>query len=250
MLAGYGHLLRAADRLQWDERALELSADAGRFRELPAAQARAIRRMVAGFCVAETAVADHLKPFEEAARSDELQACFAAQAMDEARHARFFARVAREVCALDPDHEAREVAGAVLVELFERTLPERAAALADGRCGLDEAVGLYHLLIEGIVFAVGQETLAELVEAELPTVTHGLRRVQGDERWHIGLGVTLLAEARLGEELAEALLGDAKSVARAWGTDLVDEERVTRILELHRRRLRMGGLITDTASAS
>src|SRR5690348_3402450 len=48
VLAGYDHLLRAAERLRWDERTLDLGADAPAFAALEAPRRAALRRMVAG----------------------------------------------------------------------------------------------------------------------------------------------------------------------------------------------------------
>jgi ribonucleoside-diphosphate reductase beta chain len=185
MLAGYDHLLRAAARLQWDERAIDLTVDAGRWPGLPPQRRARIRDLVTGFCLAEAAVAEHLAPFEAAA-GGALADCLAQQAVDERRHARFFARVEREIIHPSPP-------GAVspaLERLFCAELPARAAAAADG---LDGAVGFYHLVLEGLVFAAGQEALLALAH-DLPGLHAGVSRVQADERWHVGLGVTALQE--------------------------------------------------------
>lgn len=222
MLAGYDHLLAAARRLQWDADAIDLRADAAAFPSVPAALAGRIRRLIAGFCVAETAVAAHLVPFLPRAPAGAARACFALQQGDEERHARFFARAAREVAGLDPGGEARALAGPELVELFERELPARAARLghpaAAGDEAMTDAVGLYHLVLEGIVFAAGQDALLDaLTEAgTLPGLHEGVTRVQGDERWHVGLGVLHLREHGHAPPDVEHA---ATLAARAWGAD-------------------------------
>lgn len=237
--AGYDHLLRAAEKLRWDERPLDLAGDAVAFAASGAAEQAAVRRLVAGFCVAESAVATELGPFVTASEDPALRACFEAQADDERRHARFFGRVAAEVCGIEAP---RALADPAVLELFEERLPARAAALAAGECGLADAVALYHLVLEGIVFAAGQEALLALV-ADLPAVCEGVLRVQGDERWHVGLGVTCLADAGLEPEAVEALLAEAAGAARAWGADVIGEAQVAHALELHRRRLAAAGLV-------
>jgi ribonucleoside-diphosphate reductase beta chain len=241
VLAGYDHLLRAAERLRWDERTLDLAADARAFDALDAPRRAALRRMVAGFCVAEEAVAEHLVPFEAAAEDPALQACLAVQADDERRHARFFARVAREVVGIDPVTDARRLAGSALNDLFGRLLPEAADAVDADPHALPEAVALYHLILEGVVFSAGQDLLLWLLTdiGTLPVTLEGVRRVQGDERWHIGLGVQCLslsgvAPPNLDEPLRLAL--------DAWGEAIDRDEALAR----HRRRL---DLVTGRASA-
>ena len=46
-----------------------------------------------------------------------------------------------------------------MIELFEERLPAMAGDLAAGRAGLADGVGLYHMLLEGIVFDAGQQAL-------------------------------------------------------------------------------------------
>jgi hypothetical protein len=128
-------------------------------------------------------------------------------------------------------------------------LPRVAEELAAGTVGLDEAVALYHLVLEGIVFAVGQHALlAELDRlGALPVVRHGVARVEADERWHIGLGTLCLARsawpdpAGLGRSLARAL-----DAAAAWGPDVSTPERTALVARRHHRRLAEAGLAALT----
>ena len=239
MLAGYGHLLRAADRLRWDESELDLSGDAAAWPKLPKYVRVPLSRLLAGFCVAERAVAEQLKPFESGAESTELRACFAAQADDERRHARFFDRVVAEVLGVDPDTEVRALAGAGVVQLFEQTLPAKARDLADGRCDLSQAVTLYHLVLEGVVFSVGQTAALELLDeaALLPGTRQGVANVQADERWHVGLGVRCLQDTGVREDELEETLASAARAMSAWQTDRIGPAHVAHAVEQHRRRL-------------
>lgn len=239
MLAGYGHLLRAADRLRWDEAELDLSADAAAWPTVASEVRDPLRSLVAGFCVAEHAVAEQLAPFEARAGDLELAACFAAQADDERRHARFFSRVAREVMAIDPQMDAERLAGVEIVDLFRRLLPEVAGGLGDGDRGLPEAVSLYHLVLEGLVFHVGQQAALELLDraGTLPGIRDGVARVQADERWHVGLGVRCLADCGLDGQATEEVLASAAAAAGAWGPEIVAPELVAAALDQHRRRL-------------
>lgn len=230
MLAGYEHLLRAAQRLRWDEAAIDLRADAGAWAALEASRRASLGRLIAGFVVAEEAVAAALDPFVAASDDPLVRACFAAQQADEERHARFFARVAREVAGVGA-HEAP----AAVRDLFTRRLPAAAAALGRGDATLADGVALYHLVLEGVVFAAGQEALlAALGDTALHGVRAGAARVQADERWHVGLGVRCLQDAGLAPGQLEALLAEGEHAACAWGVAGVDPARATRT---HRRRL-------------
>ena len=251
-VAGYGHFLRTAASLQWDEAAVDLSADARAWPELAPSMRDRLERLLAGFCVAEAAVAEEIVPFAHAAEDPDVGACFGVQAVDEARHASFFDRVGREVVGVRgrSARERREALATVLepgfVELFEVRLPATARALAsDGAPGdLAGAVALYHLLLEGIVFTAGQVALGDLLEhAEpaLPGLQRGVELVLGDERWHVGFGTRLLEELEAGPEIAARLVEEASAAAAVWG-DAVGDEVIERVLRLHGRRLRAAGL--------
>lgn len=216
MLAGYPHLLAAARRLQWDDGALALGPDARAFAALPDDERAVLRRLLCGFAVAEAAVAAHLAPFADAAEDPVAAACFAAQAVDEERHARFFARVVREVCRVD---DPAGLCPAGVHELFGVELPERAAALATGAVGLTDAVALYHLVLEGVAFGVGQDALLGRLDA-LPAVRDGVARVQADERWHVGLGLVALTQA--GATPVADVADLAARAARCWDVPGLD----------------------------
>jgi ribonucleoside-diphosphate reductase beta chain len=244
MLAGYDQLLAAARRLRWDAEAIDLRADRAAAATLGAAERALLTELVAGFQVAEHAVADELAPFVAAAGaagSDPAAAeCFAVQAGDEARHARFFDRVGREVLDLDPARAQRS-ASAALRALFCERLPAAARGLASDARRLAPAVGLYHLVLEGIVFAVGQDALLAFARGEdrtgapLPGIAEGTARVQQDERWHIGLGVLHLQ--RLGAPVDVA--AQAGPASRAWGPAIATPQRIDRALTAHTRRVRI-----------
>jgi len=249
-------------RLQWNPAAIDLTPDARAWPELPAERRRRLTTLLAGFCVAEDAVAEQLTPFADAAREATLASheslmawVFFLQRRDEDRHARLFDRIAAEVLGLpgDTPAERREAARAhvpaAVLELFEERLPALAAELAAGRVGLAEAVSLYHLLLEGIVFDAGQQALLDdLADGTLPGVREGVERVERDERWHVGFGLRCLIEAQPSPELLEDLLAQAQEAAGAWG-DAVPA--ATRELSAHKcaRRLSAAHLIGAHAAA-
>jgi ribonucleoside-diphosphate reductase beta chain len=246
VLAGYDHLLTAARRRQWDAEAIALDDDQNVIPTLPAQQRSRLQTLIGGFVVAEHAVAEELEPFLAAAASldpdPRARECFAAQAADERRHARWFDRLAAELLGLDRV-AAQAAAPAAIRGLFEAELPAAAHALA-ARAepeALAAAVGLYHLVLEGIAFAVGQEALLELARTErLEGLAAGTTRVQGDERWHVGLGV--LALQRLGAPVR--LTGAARRAATAWGSSLTTPDQVEHALAVHERRLAIAAPLT------
>jgi ribonucleoside-diphosphate reductase beta chain len=212
LIASYEHFLGIAQRAQWDDEAIDLSVDA--------APDGLVTEFLAGFCVGEAAVAEHLHDFLDGPAA----ACFAVQRRDEDRHARFFARYAESVGLDDPRAHLSEP----FLELFEQRLPEAAA-----RAGA-EAVGLYHMVLEGVVFTAGQLALLDLLDDRRPGLRRGTELVLRDERWHVGFGARCLLDAGISDAAAEAILATGERAAKLWAPD--QAERVTATL---RSRLRM-----------
>ena len=125
--------------------------------ELPDERRERLTTLLAGFRVAEDAVAEHIAPFGEAANNSLVAWVLYLQRRDEQRHAVMFDRIAAEVLGLPGDtaderlDAAREHAPAGVLELFEERLPAMAGELAAGRTGVDAGIGLYHMILEGIV---------------------------------------------------------------------------------------------------
>ncbi len=214
MIAGYQHFLRLASRIQWDAEAIDLSVDAAAW---PVSDE--ITAYVAGFLVGEEGVAEHLGAFVTA---DGAQAVFDVQKRDEERHARFFQRYAEAVGMTDP----RAFVSEEFAELFDVRLPQAAAA-----AGV-EAVGVYHMVLEGVVFTAGQYALLELVDDRLPGLREGMELVLRDERWHVGFGTRCLADADLSEAQIAAIFDEGERAAAVWAPE--HAERVTANL---RRRM-------------
>src|SRR3954451_19963636 len=217
VFASYEHFLDIAASVQWDERTISLREDA---RAWPRVADARLTELVAGFCVGEAGVAEHLAVFA----GGPAAACFAAQQRDEERHARFFARYARTVGLEDPSaHVSDEFR-----ELFEVRLPE-AVAGAPG-----EAVGLYHMVLEGVVFTAGQLVLLELLaDAPLPGLRRGTELVLRDERWHVGFGARCLADLDYDEA---AILAEGERAAALWAPEYAG--RVTNGLRSRLRAVR------------
>jgi ribonucleoside-diphosphate reductase beta chain len=241
-------------RLQWDADAIDLSADARAWPELPDGRRERLRLLLCGFCIAEQAVSEHLEPFAGATDDTLLAWVLFLQRRDETRHAHLFDRIATEVLGLagnDPEQRlaaAREQAPAPLVELFEGTLPKLAGELARGEANLEQGVSLYHMLLEGVVFTAGQRALLDdLEDGALPGVREGVARVDRDERWHIGLGLRQLSTTRPSEDLMRALNARAEEVADVWG-DAVGAETKQYAVTMCRRRLSAAGLLHATAA--
>ncbi len=250
-------------RLQWNPAAIDLTRDARAWPELPAERRHRLMTLLAGFCVAEDAVAEQLTPFADAARKATLASqeslvawVFFLQRRDEERHALLFDRIAAEVLGLhgatpaERRAAARAHVPAPLLELFEARLPALAAELAAGRAGLDEGVALYHMVLEGIVFDAGQRALLDdLADGALPGVREGVQRVELDERWHIGFGLRCLIESQPSTDLLDDLLVRAEEAAEVWG-DAVPA--ATRESAAHKcaRRLSVVHLIDPHAHAA
>jgi len=249
-------------RLQWDATAIDLAPDARAWPGLPAARRRRLTTLLSGFHVAEEAVSEHIAPFADTARESSMAShqnlvawVFYLQRRDEARHALLFDRIAAEVLGLPGATAAeRRVAArthvpAGVLELFEERLPALAAELTAGRAGLGEGVGLYHMVLEGIVFDAGQRALLEeLADGALPGVREGVERVERDERWHIGFGLRCLIEAEPSPGLLEDLLAQAEDAAAAWG-DAVSAATRERAAHACAHRLSVAGLIDSHAAA-
>src|ERR1700753_2403565 len=101
-------------RLQWDAAAIDLAADARAWPDLPEERRRRLTTLLAGFRVAEDAVAQHLTPFADATEHVDtmMMWIFFLQRRDEDRHALFFDRVAAEVLKLPGDSPPHRLAAA------------------------------------------------------------------------------------------------------------------------------------------
>ena len=250
-------------RLQWDPSAIDLTPDAREWPRLPDERRRRLKTLLAGFRIGDDLVSEHIAPFADAARQGTLTSqeslmawVFFLQRRDEQRHAVLFDRIAAEVLGLpgatpaERRAAARAEAPPAMLELFEERLPTMAADIAAGRKGLSEGVSLYHMLLEGVVFDAGQHTLLDdLADGALPGVYEGVRRVELDERWHIGFGLRCLIETQPSRELLEDLLARAEEAAETWG-DAVPAAMRRECAQKVAHRLHVSGLIEMPAAAA
>ena len=244
-------------KLQWDPAAIDLAPDAEAWPGLPAQRRRLLTTLLAGFRVAEDAVAEHLTPFADRAEHVDtmMMWIFFLQRRDEDRHALFFDRVAAEVLGLPGDTPAERLAAArehvpaALLELFEVRLPTVAAELAAGRAGILDGVRLYHMVLEGAVFTAGQRALLDdLADGALPGIREGVEHIELDERWHVGFGVRCLTEAKDPDVLLDHVLARATKAAATWG-DAVPTVTRDFAVDLCRRRLAIAGLVDAPTAA-
>jgi ribonucleoside-diphosphate reductase beta chain len=252
---------RVAARKQWDAAAIDLTPDARAWPELPDERRHRLTTLLAGFCVAEDAVAEQITPFADAVRRETLASqeslvawTFSLQRRDEERHARLFDRIAAEVLQLPGETPAerraaaREYTTPAILELFEELLPTMAAGLAAGQAGLGEGVSLYHMLLEGVVFNAGTAALLDdLADGALPGVREGVERIERDERWHVGFGLRCLIETQPSQERIDDLVARAGAAAAAWG-DAVPAAIRERSARTCAHRLHVSGF-TETRAA-
>ena len=237
-------------RLQWDATAIDLSADARAWPGLPVQRRRRLTTLLAGFRVAEDAVAQHLTPFADVTEHVDtmMMWIFFLQRRDEDRHAQFFDRVAAEVLGLPGDTPAERYAAArehvppALLALFEERLPALTAELAAGETELVNGVALYHMTLEGAVFSAGQRALLDdLADGALPGIREGVEHVELDERWHVGFGVRTLVKDGSADVVADVPERAAEAAA-GWG-DVVPAETQEQTVALVRRRLSLAGAV-------
>jgi ribonucleoside-diphosphate reductase beta chain len=252
---------RVAARKQWDAAAIDFAPDARAWQELPDERRHRLMTLLAGFRVAEDAVAEQLTPFVAAVNRETLASqeslvawTFSLQRRDEERHARLFDRIAAEVLRLPGETPAerraaaREYATPAILELFEELLPTMAAELAVGESRLGEGVSLYHMLLEGVVFNAGTLALLDdVADGALPGVREGVERIERDERWHVGFGLRCLIESEPSQELIDDLVARAGAAAAAWG-DAVPAAIRERSARTCAHRLHVSGL-TETRAA-
>ena len=252
---------KVANRKQWDAAAIDFAPDVRAWAELPDERRDRLTTILAGFRVAEDAVAEEITPFVAAVRKETLASqeslmawTFSLQRRDEERHARLFDRIAAELLQLPGETPAerraaaREYAPPGILELFEVQLPAVSAGIATGESRLLDGVSLYHMLLEGVVFNAGtQALLDETADGAMPGLREGVERIERDERWHVGFGLRCLIETEPSQEHIDELVARAWAAAEAWG-DAVPAATRERSARTCAHRLHVSGF-TETAAA-
>jgi ribonucleoside-diphosphate reductase beta chain len=105
------------------------------------------------------------------------------------------------------------------------------------------------MLLEGVVFNAGtQALLDDLADGALPGVREGIKRVERDERWHVGFGLRCLIETQPSQDLVDELVVSAQEAAAAWG-DAVPAATREHSASLCAHRLHVSGLRETRAPA-
>ena len=183
VFAGYEHFLRPRERgRSGTSAAIDLSADA---RAWPRVADARLTELVAGFCVGEAGVAEHLARVLRRARRGVLRGPAARRGAPRA--------VLRPL-------RGRASGWTTRARTCSRRVPRAVrGAAARGRGGAPRSrrSALYHMVLEGVVFTAGQLALLDLVDDRLPGLREGTELVLRDERWHVGFGARCLADAGL-----------------------------------------------------
>ena len=77
MFTRYDSFVILADSLQWDEATIDFTPDKAAWPTLDDTENAQVLGLIAGFCIAESAVSGHLGSFRAAASDDWVAACFA-----------------------------------------------------------------------------------------------------------------------------------------------------------------------------
>jgi len=219
-------ILTAAHAHTWDAYSVDLSRDAGSFRQLSRQQQDAVKRVFGTIYRAESIVDDWMVAIVAAlprdAGYDTMRAALMTQEHDERMHRGSLLRVATEVFgipAADVDQVARKYNNFVAEILFDRFEDEMRQLLRPNRPLEDvyTAIYIYGILSEDVVansdVVIRRGKGRSLYDNyDLPGMKEGQTNVRRDEGRHVRIAV--LATHRFLEEYegaAERLLGVSRS---------------------------------------
>jgi ribonucleoside-diphosphate reductase beta chain len=77
MFTRYDSFVNLAETLQWDEATIDFAPDKAAWPALDDTEKARVLGLIAGFCIAESAVSGHLGSFQAAASGDWVAAAFA-----------------------------------------------------------------------------------------------------------------------------------------------------------------------------
>ena len=218
----FADIVAAAHTHTWDAYSIDLSADAGSFRQLSRRRQNAVKRVFGTIYRAESVVDDWMDRIVAALPQEPeyetMRAALITQEHDERMHRGSLLRVASEVLgidAADADRVARKYDNFVAEILFDRFEDEMRNLLRPNRPIEDvyTAIFIYGVLSEDVVansdVVIRRAKGNALYDAyDLPGMKEGQTNVRRDEGRHVRIAV--LATHRFLEEFdgaAERLLG-------------------------------------------
>ena len=238
--------------------------DARAWAELPAERRERLTTLLAGFCVAEDAVAEQLTPFADVARrtgsclpgepdglgllppAPRRAAPRAAVRPHRRRGARAGRGHARPSGAPPPASTSRPRCSSCSrsgCRRWPRELAAGAHRAGRGRQPLPHAARGSRLRRRA-----ARAARRPRADGALPGIRKGIERVERDERWHVGFGLRCLVETQPSAELLDDLLERAEAAAAVWG-DAVPVATREKSARKVGHRLHAAGLIRTPAAA-
>jgi ribonucleoside-diphosphate reductase beta chain len=222
------------ERQNWRIADLDMRGDSRAWQDLAGYARDGLETALSGFFVGEVAVVETLAPLAHHAPKKDFQFYICTQLADEARHVLFFQSYLNTVnpCGRyapsdlhQPDRRSESLAN--LVERELEAAVKRVQCCPDDIDSWYAAVGLYHLLVEGVLAITVLRSIRSTVQRlkSLPALLTGIENVTRDESRHITFGVIALRDGiRTGRESAirDVMTANVAHSARA----LVDPERL------------------------
>jgi ribonucleoside-diphosphate reductase beta chain len=221
---------------QWSPFAIDLGADAERWRQMTGEDRSLVFWALSSLMVAEERITTKFSGLVGAYGTEEEATFLASQQVDEARHMQFYARYQDEVIA-DPraiaDHvaRARELLSPAFAQIFDEALVrahERLTAEPGNAQAKVEFVTTYHMVIEGTLGLTAFNFITRYLErsGQLPGFVEGYSKIHHDEQRHIGYGTWYLREAvRANAEHADDIRATLRSLLPATADALTPPDR-------------------------
>jgi ribonucleoside-diphosphate reductase beta chain len=197
-------LYRRWENSQWSPFGVDLTTDAGQWRNMGDADRALIFFVLSSLMVAEERITTKFSGLVGAYGSEEEATFLATQQVDEARHMQFYARFQDEVIAQPATvgahvDRAREQVSDAFRAIFDVALVEAHHRLVANPHDLSAKVAfiaLYHLILEGTLGLTTFKFATDYLMREglLPGFVEGYSKIHHDETRHIGYGVWFLRE--------------------------------------------------------
>jgi ribonucleoside-diphosphate reductase beta chain len=194
------------ERQHWLSQEIDLSADQGDWRRLPADARGDIIWALSSFFIGEERVTTQFSGLVMAYDDEHEEAFLATQQVDEARHMQFFDRFYREVVGLQQEDfdgrlgRVREELNEAFTKLFDESLVEAARRLIDDPRDVEAKVDFittYHMVIEGALALTGQNFITDFFEKEglFRGFVEGFKKIARDEHRHVAYGTWFLQQS-------------------------------------------------------